>query len=270
MPTPALHRQDHELKGWRSWMVVPAASGPHPSAPLALPPVRLLGARWQVWESAVMEAECRPLLLSGRASFSAAPGFAPVVTRDHTPPGDGCTCGVYAAKSKSAALTQFPAAVVAYGEVALFGDVAEHEGGFRAAAAKILSPLFLSVAGRCLLCPRLAPAHPPTSMLWFRSFPTRFIGGCEIGAAAALAASRAVSPPASSGGSGVEVFPMSEWMKGVCLLLGEHYGVEVEAPQLVSAFPPPVPDTVAELFSSSAGGDIRTLPPGRPGGPQVR
>lgn len=234
-PTPQLgDSRRSQLLGWRTWMVVPVSEAPASGSVLPLPALRLQGARAQVWESAVLNAECRPLLFAARTLTSSTPGFAPKVPSSHLPPGPACSCGVYASKSRTLALSQLSAPVFALGEVRLFGDVAEHEDGFRASSAEMVGPLSLLVAGRCGLCPRSAAPHPPSSLVWFRQYPSRFVGACAAAVGDALRtaphlSSRPDLPPPA-------VFPVAEWLTAAASSLKSHYGVDVVAPQLISMF----------------------------------
>jgi len=62
--------------------------------------------------------------------------------QEHTPPGLGCDCGFHAVKSGWRLINvniKKGVGKVASGEIALWGRVVEHEGGYRGQFAKLLS-----------------------------------------------------------------------------------------------------------------------------------
>lgn len=72
-------------------------------------------------------------------------GEAPKPTHTHGPY-DGCSCGFYAAKLLAKA--QWPSANYAYGRVAMWGKVIEHEGGYRAEYAYPVEVILVAKSGR--------------------------------------------------------------------------------------------------------------------------
>jgi len=146
--TPAPDAIDPAL-GWRVWDVVPLA-GSYRLCSLAF---------WTIWvPRRAAAAACRRVLVD--RSWSRLP--------DHDAPGEGCTCGIYAAQTAGQVLEyakQFrPRSDTVHrvvGHVSLWGTVVECTGGWRASLA-YPGALFVPTAhGRRLRPGRLpAPKRP--------------------------------------------------------------------------------------------------------------
>jgi hypothetical protein len=112
---------------WRRWRLRPDASG--------LP--RLSSAHEDhVWDTPNLEAECDP---ARTWSFRLA-----LDDEEHSPPAEGCRCGVYAYRTPELARPMGPGAWV-HGQVQLAGPMFLTDTGFRARTATIDGPLVLTV-----------------------------------------------------------------------------------------------------------------------------
>lgn len=91
----------------------------------------IVGYRVWNWDTAGIRSLNGEQWLPGRALTAKCP------TTDHESPADGCSCGVYAAKTYQhlRKITSYYVDSVVHGEVYLWGKVVEHDLGYRAQSA---------------------------------------------------------------------------------------------------------------------------------------
>lgn len=121
------------IQGWRQWRVL--RTGDPTCGARASHPILLAGlTNGQTWDERRLEASCA----QGLREWDSSPGM-------HSAPDPLCSCGVYAWKDRSQALSYNPVAT-AVGEVRLWGRVFEAERGYRAQFAELAGDLGLVVA----------------------------------------------------------------------------------------------------------------------------
>lgn len=96
---------------------------------------------WRGFKIVSMGTDNEPMLRGMRAGWAEAdPGPAECITQgnaleyDHKSPHPLCTCGYHALKERSAISSQMPV----HAKVLMWGDVIEHEDGYRAERVKII------------------------------------------------------------------------------------------------------------------------------------
>jgi hypothetical protein len=141
------------------------------AAPLSPEPVE----GWRAWSVVEGDGELRLSSLTRAESWEpAAPFVATCPRRHHGAPGRLCSCGVYAGAEPEELARLGRIAGAAVGQVSLWGRVAEHRRGYRAAIAY---PSRLRLV--CVPCLAQGMGEPATRVDRDPSAPARLFPLCE-------------------------------------------------------------------------------------------
>jgi len=101
------------------------------SVPLSPEPVD----GWRAWSVVELDGELRLSSLTRAETWEPVAPFVATCARQHAAPGRLCSCGVYAGAEPEELARLGRIAGAAIGQVSLWGRVAEHRRGYRAAIA---------------------------------------------------------------------------------------------------------------------------------------
>jgi len=141
------------------------------SVPLSPEPVD----GWRAWSVVELDGELRLSSLTRAETWEpVAPFVATCARRQHAAPGRRCSCGVYAGGEPEELARLGRIAGAAIGQVSLWGRVAEHRRGYRAAIAY---PSRLRLV--CVTCLGQGMGEPATRVDRDPSAPSRLFPLCE-------------------------------------------------------------------------------------------